>query len=236
MPPHRTVAGLSPDRIAAEALALVDSKGLESLQMRSLADRLGVAQSALYKHVPSKDALLDAVLERVLADFDTSPSPAAPWRDRLEELAHRFRAVLHAHPGLAVLLKSHDPLGENSTRTVDAWASALLDAGLTGDEAGHAWFTLVHYVIGFEATGAFEGRNLARASDPAALAEVHARFAGLDPDRFPGAATLGAHIWTPAVEQRFDYGLGLILDGLALRLSRIRDEDQRDAKQRQGRA
>ncbi|SDY68011.1 transcriptional regulator, TetR family [Micromonospora pattaloongensis] len=206
-------------RIIDAAVELIDAEGTEALQMRRLAARLGVAQSALYKHVPSKDALLDALLERVLGDFDTNVDPELPWREQLTALAHRFRAALHAHSGLAGLLKTRDPLGPNSTRTLDAWARALLRAGLRGADAGHAWFTLVHYVIGFEATAAFDGRNVRRAFDPAALAEVHARFDALDPARYPGATALGRHIWNPAVEERFAYGLELLLDGLAARIA-----------------
>ncbi|MEV1286879.1 TetR/AcrR family transcriptional regulator C-terminal domain-containing protein [Micromonospora sp. NPDC049679] len=211
------IAGLTMARIVDAALQLVDADGADGLQMRALATRLGVAQSALYKHVPGKDALLEALLERVLGDFDTDIDPDLSWRDQLTELAHRFRAALHAHSGLAGLLKTHDPLGENSTRTLDAWARALLRAGLSEEEAGHAWFTLVHYVIGFEATWAFDGRNVTRAFDPEALAEVHARFDALDPARYPGAAALGRHIWNPAVEERFAFGLALLVDGLAAR-------------------
>lgn len=214
----RVVAGLTLLRIVDEALRLVDSDGVDGLNMRTLAGRLGVTQSALYKHVPSKDVLLDELLERVLGDFDTELDPDRPWQERLYELAERFREVLRAHAGMATLLKSRDPLGENSTRTLDAWARVLLDAGLSGDEAGHAWFALVHYVIGFEATWSVDGRNISRAFDVEALGEVHSRFASLDQERYPGAVALGRHIWNPAPDERFAYGLGLLIDGIATRV------------------
>jgi AcrR family transcriptional regulator len=177
-----------------------------------------VTQGALYKHVPGKEALLDAVLERLLGEVDTAVAPDAGWRERLTRLAHSLRAALDAHRGLAGLLKTRDPMGENSMRMLDAWASALLDAGLSGADAGHAWFTLVHYVIGFEATYALDGHNVRRAFDADALAAVHAQFATLDPAQYPGAVALGRHIWNPAAQERFDYGLDLLLDGLQLRV------------------
>jgi AcrR family transcriptional regulator len=212
------MSGLTKDQIVGVALELVDEEGLEALQMRTLARRLGVTQGALYKHLPGKDSLLDAVLERLLGEVDTTPLPGATWREELTRLAHALRAALDAHRGLAGLLKTRDPMGENSMRMLDAWARALLDAGLTGDEAGHAWFTLVHYVIGFEATYALDGHNVRRSFDVEALVEVHRQFAALDADEYPGAVALGRHIWNPAAQERFDFGLALLLDGLEQRV------------------
>jgi len=143
--------------------------------------------------------------------------PDLGWRAQLELLAHRLRSVLQAHPGTAAVLAGRDPLGENSDRLADAFARALLTAGFTGPEAGHAWYALLHYVIGFEATFAAHCGNLDRATDDRSLAEVHDRFAALDAGRFPGLHALGRYIWSPVLDERFSYGLGLLLDGLAAR-------------------
>lgn len=56
---------LSKDKIFSMALALVDEEGLSSLSLRTLGKRLGVSQTAFYRHVPDKSALLEGVSEKV---------------------------------------------------------------------------------------------------------------------------------------------------------------------------
>ena len=63
---------LSRDGIVAAALALVDAEGLEALSTRRLAAELGVSGPSLYNHVATKDELIDAVVDSVLAGVDVS--------------------------------------------------------------------------------------------------------------------------------------------------------------------
>ena len=58
---------LDRDRVVAEAMALADEAGLAALSMRALAGRLGVEAMSLYHHVPGKEALLDAMVDRCSA-------------------------------------------------------------------------------------------------------------------------------------------------------------------------
>jgi AcrR family transcriptional regulator len=63
---------LSRDGIVAAALALVDAEGLEALSTRRLAAELGVSGPSLYNHVATKDELIDAVVDSVVAGVDVS--------------------------------------------------------------------------------------------------------------------------------------------------------------------
>ena len=72
-------------------------------------------------------------------------------------------------------------------------------------------------VIGFEATFAVDRRNLELADDDRALSQIHDRFSQLDTTQLAGLRELGRHIWSPALDQRFNYGLSVLLDGLAMR-------------------
>lgn len=206
--------GLTVDEISRVALEIVDTEGFRALSVRRIATRLGVVPSALYKHVPDMDALVDAVMERVLADIDFEVPADDPWRTRAETVAARLRAGLRARPGVAAVLKGRDPLGPNSDRLAEAFARCILDAGLTGARAGHAWYTLVHYVIGFEATFSAATGNLDRAYDPSELDRIHTHFDELDPGTHPGLAALGRHIWSPELDERFEAGLAIVLDGI----------------------
>jgi AcrR family transcriptional regulator len=220
---HRgQAAGLSADLIAVAALGLVERHGLARLSIRSLATNLGVAPSALYNHLADRDGLIDLMLELALGEVDTDIDPSLNWRQQLTILSHRLRDTLRAHPGIAAVLKGHDPTGPNSVRMGDAFARAIRRSGLTGVEAGHAWYTVVHYVIGFESTFAVDTRNLDRALDPESLAALHDRFQALDPERYPGLHDLGIHIWNPDLDERFAFGLEVVLDGITARATEPR--------------
>ena len=65
---------LTPEAIASAAVDLADREGLEGLTMRSLARHLGVEAMSLYHHFVGKDALLDAMVDRVYAGIDL-PTP-----------------------------------------------------------------------------------------------------------------------------------------------------------------
>ena len=67
-PPPSQRIPLSRDRIVSAALEFIDDKGLPGLTMRRLGEQLGVEAMALYRYVPSKEDLLDAVVEALVAD------------------------------------------------------------------------------------------------------------------------------------------------------------------------
>ena len=97
--------------------------------MRSLAARLGVVPGALYHHVGNKQQLQDLVLDGVLAEVDFHTDPSLAWTEQLKILAHRLRQVLEAHPGVAGILKTRDPLGPHSLALAEAFLAPLQTAG-----------------------------------------------------------------------------------------------------------
>jgi AcrR family transcriptional regulator len=211
----RRIAGLTVDGITEAALSIATRSGLASLNVRALASHLGVVPSALYKHIRDRDELIDLVVDRVLGAVDVRLSAEDPWQTRTRVLAGRLREALRHHPGVAAVLKGRDPLGPNSDRVADAFARCMLDTGLEPELAAHAWYSVMHYVIGFEATFAADRRNLDRAYDDSELARVHGHFDTLDPGRYPGLVALGRHIWAPVLDERFEAGLQIVIDGVA---------------------
>jgi AcrR family transcriptional regulator len=108
VPSQRTP--LSPERVIRAAVDFIEENGLPSLTMRRLGERLGVEAMALYRHVPSREDLLDAVVEHILAqmrqDADVIESPENGWQDFLQRLAHGVRRVALAHPKAFPLVAS----------------------------------------------------------------------------------------------------------------------------------
>jgi AcrR family transcriptional regulator len=205
---------LTRERVVAEALAVIAEDGAQALTMRSLAARLGVVPGALYHHVGNKQQLQDLVLDGVLAEVDFTVDPSLPWTEQLKVLAHRLRAVLEQHPGVAGLLKTRDPLGPHSLALAEAFLTPLQAAGFRDREAGLAFFLVVDYTVGFAVSSPRTSVNEQRVRDAAIRSQLHEFFRSLPPDRFPALVALGEHVWLDNRDERFTAGLDVLADGL----------------------
>ena len=208
---------LTRQRVVAEALTLIAQDGVPALTMRALAARLGVVPGALYRHVPGKERLQDLVLDSVLAEVDCDVDCAVPWAEQITVLAGRLRAVLAHHPGVAGLLATRDPLGPHSLALAEAFLRPLHAAGFTHDLAGHAFFLVVGYTLGFEIDNTNASANQQRVQDPATRHQLHQFLRSLPDDRFPTLVTLGHQIWLDNRDERFTTGLDVLVDGLKQR-------------------
>jgi AcrR family transcriptional regulator len=205
---------LTRQRVVAEALAVIADQGVQALTMRHLAARLGVVPGALYRHVRNKQQLQDLVLDNVLAEVDVQLDSSLDWAGQLKVLAHRLRAVLEDHPGVAGILKTRDPLGPHSLALAEAFLGPLRSAGFGHREAGLAFFLLVDYAIGVAGGGPPTSVNEQRVRDPATRAQLHQFFRSLPRDRFPALVALGEHVWVDNRDERFTAGLQVLVDGL----------------------
>ena len=205
---------LTRERVVAEALAVIAQDGVQALTMRRLAARLGVVPGAVYHHVRNKQQLQDLLLDGVLAEVDVNLGPTLPWTEQLKVLAHRLRQVLEAHPGVAGILKTRDPLGPHSLALAEAFLGPLQTAGFGKRQAGLAFFLLVDYTIGFAVSGTPTSVNEQRLRDPATRSQLHQFFRSLPPDRFPALVALAEHVWLDNRDERFTAGLQVLVNGL----------------------
>src|ERR671912_2879570 len=205
---------LTRERVVEEALAVIAKDSVEALTMRGLAAHLGVVPGAVYRHVRNKQQLQDLVLDGVLAEVDVHLDLSLVWTEQLKLLAHRLRQVLEAHPGVAGILKTRDPLGPHSLVLAEAFLGPLQTAGFGKREAGLAFFLLVDYTIGFAVSSPPTSVNEQRVRDPATRSQLHQFFRSLPPDRFPALVALGEHVWVDNRDERFTAGLDVLVDGL----------------------
>ncbi|MHA6803244.1 TetR/AcrR family transcriptional regulator [Salinifilum ghardaiensis] len=151
----RQTAPLSRERIAAEAVDLLDSDGTQRLTMRRLADRLGTGATTLYWHVDTKDDVLDLALDEI---FGEVPLPAPPtndsWHAPLNAFLHQWRTVLLQHPWSAPLLGTRPLMGPNALARSEFLHATLLTAGIPQPHLTAAAYALSNYVIGSVATRA----------------------------------------------------------------------------------
>ncbi len=144
-------AGLDSAHLLTAARELLTERGLPGLTMRALAERLDVAPNTLYSHVASKAALLDAVLDDVLAEVTPPPSDAEVTAG-LHSLMSSTYDVLLAHPDLVPgYLQRQGSRGPNSQRLGRIALDLLAAGGVEDGDARAALRVLVVFTIGFAA-------------------------------------------------------------------------------------
>jgi AcrR family transcriptional regulator len=142
---------LNRDLIRDTALAMIDEEGLAALSMRRLAQVLGVQAPSLYSHYPTKDDLLDAVADLVVADVDTSGFDEG-WREGLVTWARSYRAALLAHPGTVPLIASGAGRRAAFLAMADAVHGGLVGAGWPPRRATMIAGAVKYLVIGAAST------------------------------------------------------------------------------------
>lgn len=173
-------AQISREAVLAAALAVADEAGLESVTMHAVGRRLGVTPMALYRHVDSKNALLDGLVEALLAEVTetaaaradaTAPSerpapagPPAPWEARLVALAYAMRDTARRHPAAFPLLLTRPAVTPAARAAGDAVYAGLREAGLPADSIARAERLVSTAILGFaasEAAGRFTAHDKA---------------------------------------------------------------------------
>ena len=124
---------LTRDEIGEAALRLTRRDGLAALTMRSLAEELGVAASALYRHISGRDDLLEMLNDAVLNTIELTTPDQGDWASRLRQFSTNVDKVLIHYPGLVPeLFENPSPA---SLRLVDHAVSILREGGLSGEDA-----------------------------------------------------------------------------------------------------
>src|SRR5258706_10116757 len=95
---------LNQARIVEDATTIIDSDGLDALSTRRLAAELAVRAPSLYNHFRTKEEILDAVGDAIIAGIDISMFGRLDWPEALRTWAYGYRAALAAHPHIVPFL------------------------------------------------------------------------------------------------------------------------------------
>lgn len=203
---------LTRDRIVVAALALLDTRGVEHLTMRRLAEHLGVGATTLYGHVRTKDDVLDLALDSVYAQIALPEDRTDDWRAEIVAVMQAWRSTLLRHPWSAHLL-GRPQLGPHMLARQDAMLGTLARAGLTAETLSDAHYALSNYVIGSVLM------HVAWQEQDATARWVGADHLRANADRYP---YLAQHRSTPDTDwdRSFANGLTYLLDGVAANTER----------------
>lgn len=216
---------LSRERVLAAALRLVEAEGLGALTMRRLAAELDVEAMSLYHHLPGKDALLDGLVEAVLAEIDgaighavSEPSTADNWQRTLRRRFLAAREVMVSHPWAPGLIGSRSTIPASLYAYYDAILATLVGAGFSYRLAHRALHAFGSMALGFTqelftptTSGGSTDVNLSE-TQLAAMAEVLPHLTAMVETELhaAGGDTLG---WCDS-QTEFEFTLDLLLDGL----------------------
>jgi AcrR family transcriptional regulator len=190
---------LSHARIRTVALELIDRAGLEAFSTRKLGEALGCEAMALYWYYPSKDALLDAVVEQLMTNVGFAlPRGDEPWVLALRRVAHAYRRIAQDHPRAFPLLATRRFASEGTYAFLEELFAFARRQGVPDRTAARFYRLVSSYCNGF------------------ALNELAQRreAPGPDPDRFPHVAAVSAYLAPAHLDDLFEFGLDTLLGAL----------------------
>jgi AcrR family transcriptional regulator len=219
-------SALSRTEIVTAAVALADAEGAEAINMRRIAKELGAGTMSLYWHVASKEQLLNLMVDAVEAE-EATVDPSGDWRNDLAQIARRERASLLRHRWKLDFMAGRPP-GPNGLLNIERSLASLDGLAIETRTAIQILTTVMTYVTGSVLNEMRDshveqeqaGAGLSEGEIEAAMRswwislERSGRFSrllrvfheGIDPD---AAETR---------DERFEFGLACVLDGIAARI------------------
>ena len=205
---------LSRDRVLRAAVALADAAGIESLNMRKLAQELGVVPMAPYKHVANKDQLLDGMVDVIVGEIQP-PVSGSDWKSDVRRRILSARRALLRHPWASRVIESRATPTPVVLAYLDSLIGMFRTGGLSVDLTHHVMHALGSRMWGFTQE-LFD--NPPPSVDPEIQAVMLREMAG----KYPYAteiAIAAAHDDESVVgsgcddQFEFEFALDLLLDG-----------------------
>ena len=213
----RARAPLSREAIVDAALRVLDREGAQGLSMRRIGEELGSGAGALYWHVENKEQLIHLMFDRVIGELPLPQVDPLRWQEQIKQAARDVRGAMRLHPGLAELTFGRIPLGPNAVRYFEWHLSVLLAGGLPDRVAALAGDLIHLYVDSFSYEECVEFVPPSGADGTAAdfIGELRAYFTSLPPELFPNITALAEPLTSGGRNERFEFGLDILVAGLA---------------------
>ena len=214
---------LSRDQIVRAAMAIADAEGAHAISMRRIAAELGSTAMALYRHVFSKDDLLDLMLDAVFGEIALPERPSGDWRADLRAFAYESRAVLKRHAWVLPLLVSRPTLGPSYLRWFEFSLACVTNRGLDIATTAQVVGVLTGYVAAAASYERAEEENTRRIglteADKRAIVTPYIQGV-IASGRYPNFARFFSEQVSLDPEQSFAFGVECVLDGIAAQLAK----------------
>ncbi|WP_406479341.1 TetR/AcrR family transcriptional regulator [Streptomyces sp. NBC_01615] len=144
-----TRTALTRDAILDSAAHLVKQLGPDALTMRKLAAELGTAVTSIYWHVGNRESLLDALVERTVADLGVIRPTGRTPAQRIASVARALRRQLREHPHLVAMVHERGLTERMFLPAQQALVHEVHAAGLRGTRAAEVVRAVQFQVVGF---------------------------------------------------------------------------------------
>jgi AcrR family transcriptional regulator len=192
------------EKYVVAAMAFVDEHGLAALTMRALGEQMGVDPTAVYRHFPNKESLIDAMLSALLgsalsqlANGDRTP------REEIMNTITIVRSEFERHPNLTPSFATSMGNIPNGLLLSQAMIQQLRALGLTGENLVRCYQMLEGYIMG---ASVFDTGGAPQTFD---IRQSRYRFLN-DPD-FDNAARTSAEV-ERITKDGFLAGVNVLLD------------------------
>ncbi|MGY4769214.1 TetR/AcrR family transcriptional regulator C-terminal domain-containing protein [Kribbella sp. CWNU-51] len=214
---------LSREQIVQTAMATLDAEGLAGLSIRKLAAKLGAGATSLYWHVPTKDDLIDLLIDEIWSEVDVPGPELAGWRSGALLFGHSLRATVLRHPWLPEIMYVRPSIGPNAMTLGSRGLVLFGAAGFSGPDVDFAMGSVMSYVLG-TASSEVATREMARKNGQTLdqmTGDLLQRAEALTTD-LPGMQESVRRRADRDVNalftESFAFGLDALLDGLEARL------------------
>jgi AcrR family transcriptional regulator len=141
-------APLSRERVLKAAVALADESGIDSLNMRRLAQELAVVPMALYKHVANKDELLDGMVDVVVGEIHPAVD-GGQWKSGVRQRILSARQALLIHPWASRVIESRATPTPMVLEYMESLIGTFRAGGFSVDLTHHVMHALGSRMLGF---------------------------------------------------------------------------------------
>jgi AcrR family transcriptional regulator len=213
-------------RIVEAGVHVADTEGIDAVSMGRVAAEIGTAPMSLYRHVSSKEELLDLMVDTAWGPMTDAAIPGEGWRAGLSRLAWAMRAGGKRHPWVARVPISSLPIMPNQVTWFDNALTCMRDTGLAEARKASVVMLLAGYVRNLANTEAdVEAAIQASGLDPVEWMSGYATLLRklTDAQRFPAlTAFIDAGVFETAdgPDDEFIFGLDRILDGIQALIGR----------------
>ncbi|MFD8284563.1 TetR/AcrR family transcriptional regulator [Streptomyces solisilvae] len=217
--PRRRKTPITVEQVVDTALGIIATEGYEALTMRRLAGALDTGPASLYAHVVNKADLDELLIGRLCAELVLpEPDPAA-WREQIRGVCTQIRDQYLKYPGISRAALAMAPTDLETVRVTEGMLAILLAGGVAPQAAAWAIDALLLYVAAYCLEVSIARRRSAH--DDAAWVldrdELLRRFTALPAATFPHTTRHAAELTAGEGHDRFDFTLGLMIDGVAHR-------------------
>jgi AcrR family transcriptional regulator len=207
---------LTRDSILEAALRVLDREGLDGLSMRRVAEELGTGAASLYWHVRNKGELLQLLSEQMSSEIELPEPDPSRWQEQLSEVARQVRAGFHRHRDAARITLGRVPFGPGIAR-VNEWLFELLVPLGVPDRVIAYLGDLASLYVGayaFEESLGLASPTGEEMPPEQIIGMFRDYMQSLPADRFPHVHRAIDHIFGGDADERFNFGIDVIVRGI----------------------